>query len=189
MYFYLGERQVTEWWYFQCHVTLHSSVHQFRFYTNMLSDNLECNVFILMAVLPGERKQGQNPESSYNIIHFWIWTIICSSPCKGRIIDYDLQLLKEKASILNQPCANSPLTTVDPQRKLKLPSWTQTAPWSEWFKGGMLIQCRSIKLRKALCLVPKNNFPTLSMLSVLGGSRAGVCSHISLCLCTGWLWT
>lgn len=44
----------------------------------------------------------------------------------------------------------------------------------------MLIQHRSIELRKALCLVPKNNFPTLSTLSVLGMSRAGVCTYFSV---------
>ena len=84
---------------------------------------------------------------------------------------------------LNQPKWNRPLTAVDPRRKLKLPPWAQTAPWSEWFKGGMLIRSRSIKLRKALCLGPKNNFPTLSPLSVLGGSGGGVCVCISMCAC------
>lgn len=52
--------------------------------------------------------------------------------------------------------------------------WHKTAPRPEWFKGGMLIRCRSIKLRKALCLGPKNNFPTLSSHWVpLNGSSSG----------------
>lgn len=42
----------------------------------------------------------------------------------------------------------------------------------------MLILHRSIKLRTALCLVPKNNFPTLSTLS-WGGEYV----HIFLCVC------
>lgn len=46
----------------------------------------------------------------------------------------------------------------------------------------MLIQRRSITLRKALCLVPKNNFPTLSTLSVLGVHEQE-CVHIFLCVC------
>ncbi|KAI4829826.1 hypothetical protein KUCAC02_001491, partial [Chaenocephalus aceratus] len=69
-------------------------------------------------------------------------------------------------------------------RNLKLPTLAQTAPRSERFKGGMLIRSRSIKLRKALCLGPKNNFPTLSLLSVLGGQEEEcvlICSRY-LCL-------
>lgn len=84
---------------------------------------------------------------------------------------------------LKQPKWNSALPAVCPQRKLKLPSRAQIALRSVWFKGGMLIQSRSIKLRKALCLGPKNNFPTLSPLSVLGGegvSGWGVCVYIPL---------
>lgn len=56
----------------------------------------------------------------------------------------------------------------------------------------MLIRSRSIKLRKALCLGPKNNFPTLSPLGVLGGAGeavsegggGGECRHMywSVCL-------
>lgn len=56
----------------------------------------------------------------------------------------------------------------------------------------MLIRSRSIKFRKALCLGPKNNFPTLSLLSVLGGAGEAVseggggggCGHMywSVCL-------
>lgn len=80
------------------------------------------------------------------------------------------------------------LNAVGPQTKLNLPSWAQTAPWSEWFKGGMLIRSRSIKLRKALCLGPKNNFPTLSPLSVLGGSGGGVCLCIFHCVCSVFMY-
>lgn len=86
----------------------------------------------------------------------------------------------------------------------KLPSRAQTAPRSDWFKGGMLIRSKSIKLRKALCLGPKNNFPTLSPLCVLGwgwvaggqgeaesgGGGVGGCRHMYIlvsvpveCLC------
>lgn len=46
----------------------------------------------------------------------------------------------------------------------------------------MLIQSRSIKLRKAICLGPKNNFPTLSLLSVLGGQEED-CVEVCVCVC------
>lgn len=89
--------------------------------------------------------------------------------------------------IPNQPKWNRPLTAVSPRRKLKLPPWAQTAPWSEWFKGGMLIRSRSIKLRKALCWVLKITFPH-SHRSVSWGGQEEECVYVFLCVCSVFMY-